>query len=136
MMLNVRHIIIYGDNLYLSANAPGYIQKCNWRELVKVRIQNDGEICLNNFENAKVGYGARTIVITSYGKYVFVAVNNVSKISAIRTSDMKVVAEVSADSYPVGMDISADDKELIVTSQGKSNGGGNSVMIFKIDYNN
>ena len=47
---------------------------------------------------------------------------------------MKVVAEISADSYPVGMDISADDKELIVTSQGKSTGGGNSVMIFKIEY--
>jgi DNA-binding beta-propeller fold protein YncE len=134
MMLNVRHIIIYDDYLYLSANAPGYIQKCNWRELVKARIQKDGDFCFNNFENAKVGYGARTIVITSDGRYVFAAVNNGSKISAIRTSDMKVVAEVSADSYPVGMDISADDKELIVTSQGKSTGGGNSVMIFKIEY--
>jgi hypothetical protein len=30
------------------------------------------------------------------------------------------------------MDISPDDKELIVTSQGKTGGGGNSVMIFSI----
>jgi hypothetical protein len=30
------------------------------------------------------------------------------------------------------MDISSDDKELIVTSQGKESGGGNSVMVFKI----
>ena len=48
---------------------------------------------------------------------------------------MKVVAEIPADSYPVGMDISSDDKELIVTAQGKSSGGGNSVMVFKINFN-
>jgi hypothetical protein len=47
---------------------------------------------------------------------------------------MKVVAEIPADSYPVGMAISADDSELIVTSQGKSNRGGNSVMVFSLKY--
>ena len=46
--------------------------------------------------------------------------------------NMKVISEIPADSYPVGMDISSDDKELIVTSQGKEGGGGNSVMVFKI----
>ena len=43
-----------------------------------------------------------------------------------------VLTSIKADSYPVGMDISPDDKELIVTSQGKTGGGGNSVMIFSI----
>jgi DNA-binding beta-propeller fold protein YncE len=47
---------------------------------------------------------------------------------------MKVVAKIPADSYPVGMAISADDTELIVTSQGKSNRGGNSVMVFALEY--
>jgi hypothetical protein len=47
---------------------------------------------------------------------------------------MKVVTEIPADSYPVGMDISSDDQELIVTAQGKENGGGNSVMVFKITF--
>jgi DNA-binding beta-propeller fold protein YncE len=45
---------------------------------------------------------------------------------------MKVVATISADSYPVGMALSPDQKHLIVTSQGKKSGGGNSVMIFNI----
>jgi len=39
-----------------------------------------------------------------------------------------------ADSYPVGMDISADGRLLIVTAQGKSNGGGNSVMLYQLSY--
>jgi DNA-binding beta-propeller fold protein YncE len=47
---------------------------------------------------------------------------------------MKVVAQCPADSYPVGMDISSDGKTLIVTSQGKSGDGGNSVMVYKIEY--
>jgi DNA-binding beta-propeller fold protein YncE len=73
-------------------------------------------------------------VSTSDGKYVFAAVNNGSKIVAVRTKDMNIVAEIPADSYPVGMDISSDDSELIVTAQGKSSGGGNSVMVFSLKF--
>jgi hypothetical protein len=47
---------------------------------------------------------------------------------------MNIVAEIPADSYPVGMDISSDDSELIVTAQGKSSGGGNSVMVFSLKF--
>ena len=47
-----------------------------------------------------------------------------------------VIATCDADSYPVGMDISGDGKKLIVTAQGKSGKGGNSVMIFDVTYNN
>jgi DNA-binding beta-propeller fold protein YncE len=135
MESNVRHLVINGENLYLSANSPGKIQKCNWRSFVKTRIQNkEKEVQFNEFESVFVGSGARTIVTTSSGKYVFAAVNNGSKIVAVRTSDMNIVAEIPADSYPVGMDISSDDSELIVTAQGKSNGGGNSVMVFSLKF--
>lgn len=133
MQSNVRHLVINGEFLYLSANTPGMVQKCSWRAFVKSRIQNEGkEVAFNEFETVSVGSGARTIVTTSDGEYLFAAVNNGSKIVVVRTKDMKVVTEIPADSYPVGMDISSDDKELIVTSQGKENGGGNSVMVFKI----
>jgi hypothetical protein len=47
---------------------------------------------------------------------------------------MKVIAQCPADSYPVGMDISSDGRTLIVTSQGRNEGGGNSVMIFRVEY--
>ena len=135
MESNVRHLVINGENLYLSANSPGKIQKCNWRSFVKTRIQHkEKEVQFNDFESVFVGSGARTIVTTSSGKYVFAAVNNGSKIVAVRTSDMNIGAEIPADSYPVGMDISSDDSELIVTAQGKSNGGGNSVMVFSLKF--
>jgi DNA-binding beta-propeller fold protein YncE len=135
MESNVRHLVINGDNLFLSANSPGKVQKCDWRSFVKVRIQNEEkEIQFKEFESIFVGSGARTIVTTSDGKYVFAAVNNGSKIVAVRTKDMNIVAEIPADSYPVGMDISSDDSELIVTAQGKSSGGGNSVMVFSLKF--
>jgi DNA-binding beta-propeller fold protein YncE len=135
MESNVRHLVINGDNLFLSANSPGKVQKCDWRSFVKARIQNEEkEIQFKEFESIFVGSGARTIVTTSDGKYVFAAVNNGSKIVAVRSNDMKIVAEIPADSYPVGMDISSDDSELIVTAQGKSNGGGNSVMVFSLTF--
>lgn len=135
MQSNVRHLVINGEFLYLSANTPGMVQKCSWRAFVKSRVQNEGkEVAFNEFETVSVGSGARTIVTTSDGKYVFAAVNNGSKIAVVRTIDMKVISEIPADSYPVGMDISSDDKELIVTAQGKENGGGNSVMVFKITF--
>ena len=103
--------------------------------MVKTRLDShEKKVNYTSFDNVYVGKGARTIVLTSDGKYLFSCANNVSKIAAVRTSDMKVVAEIPVDSYPVGMAISADDSELIVTSQGKSNRGGNSVMVFSLDY--
>ena len=136
MMSNVRHLVVRDEYLYISCNRPGYVQRCKWRDLVKTRLETDEKkVSFSEFENVYVGTGARTIVLTSDGKYLFACANNVSKIVAVRTSDMKVVAQIPADSYPVGMAISADDSELIVTSQGKSGRGGNSVMVFALTYN-
>ena len=135
MMSNVRHLVVKGEYLYISCNRPGQVQRCKWQDLVKARLESDlVRVNFSAFENVYVGTGARTIVLTSDGKYLFACANNVSKIVAVRTSDMKVVAEIPADSYPVGMAISGDDSELIVTSQGKSNRGGNSVMVFSLSY--
>ena len=135
MMSNVRHLVVKDDYLYISCNRPGYVQRCSWRELVKTRLDSqERKVNYSAFENVYVGTGARTIVLTSDGKYLYAAANSVSKIVAVRTSDMKVVAKIPADSYPVGMAISFDNSELIVTSQGKSNRGGNSVMVFSLTY--
>ena len=114
MMSNVRHLVVKGEYLYISCNRPGQVQRCKWQDLVKARLESDlVRVNFSAFENVYVGTGARTIVLTSDGKYLFACANNVSKIVAVRTSDMKVVAEIPADSYPVGMAISGDDSELI-----------------------
>lgn len=133
MASNLRHMVIHKDDLYISTNRTGFVQKCNWKDMVKFRVENEGRtVFFKQWESATVGPGARTIDISGDGNYVFSAVNNACQVKAVRTSDMTVVAEISADSYPVGMAISPDEKYLVVTSQGKRDKGGNSVMIFSI----
>jgi DNA-binding beta-propeller fold protein YncE len=134
MKTNMRHLMIKDSMLYLSSNKYGYVQKTLLNDFVKYFSTTSKMGAYNKWENAFVGIGARTISIDPTGKYLFAAVNNESKVSIVRTSDMKVLASCNADSYPVGMDISEDGKTLIVTAQGKTGGGGNSVMIFKVKY--
>lgn len=134
MKTNMRHLMIKDSMLYLSSNKYGYVQKTLLNDFVKYFSTTSKMGAYNKWENAFVGIGARTISIDPTGRYLFAAVNNESKVSIVRTSDMKVLASCNADSYPVGMDISEDGKTLIVTAQGKTGGGGNSVMIFKVKY--
>ena len=47
---------------------------------------------------------------------------------------MQTIASIPCDSYPVGLDISRDGQWVIVTSQGRKNGGGNAVNIYKVEY--
>ena len=134
MKTNMRHLVIKDDYLYLSSNKYGYVQKTSIRDFVKHFNSGTKIEAYNKWQSAFVGIGARTISLDPTGKYLFAAINNESKVALVRTSDMKVIASCNADSYPVGMDISEDGKILIVTAQGKTGGGGNSVMVFKVNY--
>lgn len=134
-MPNIRHLAINNDELYLSINIGGYVQKGKLSDIQNNVIKRDFKY--TKWQNAKVGAGARTISIHPNGKYLFAAVNGESKISIVRTSDMKIIGSCDVDSFPVGMDICDEGKTLIVTSQGKSGkGGGNSVCIYSISLNN
>lgn len=133
MKKNMRHLLISNGFLYLSINNGGYVQKAPLNQFLS-HFSADKSKPFTDWQSAYVGNGARTIVINPTGEYIFAAVNNMSKIAVVRTRDMKVIAECKADSYPVGMDLSEDGKWLIVTAQGKSNGGGNSVMVYKVGY--
>lgn len=132
MKSNVRHLMLAGDYLYLSANNPGFVQRAPLDSLISCVERK--KFTYNGWESVFVGTGARTIDVSPDGQFVYAAVNNESKISVVRTSDMKVVATIAADSYPVGLAISGDGKKVIVTSQGKPGGGGNSVMIFSVEF--
>jgi len=133
MFNNVRHLSIHGDDLYLSTNASGYVQKCRLSSLIERRLKrSEPAIEFTEWRNTFVGAGARTIALAPDGKHLFVAVNNLSQVGIVRTSDMKMLGTIRADSFPVGMAISPAGDQLLVTSQGVSNTGGNSVMIFKI----
>jgi DNA-binding beta-propeller fold protein YncE len=133
MFNNIRHLSIHGDYLYLSTNASGYVQKCRLSSLIDRRLKrSEPAIEFTDWRNTFVGAGARTIALAPDGKHLFVAVNNLSQVGIVRTSDMKMLGAIRADSFPVGMAISPAGDQLLVTSQGVANTGGNSVMIFKV----
>ncbi len=136
MLNNIRHLVIQNNELYISSNGGGTVQKTNLQNFLQSVLTSKKKIIsYSDWKSAKVGYGVRTIEVTKSGKYIFACVNGENKISIIRSSDMKVIAEIGADSFPVGMALSPDESLLTVTSQGKPEvGGGNSVMIYKIEY--
>jgi len=134
---NIRHLVISGDDLLVSTNSNGYIQKIPWRKFVEHRLEQGGKVSTLNegWLNCYVGPGVRTISVSNGGKYIFACVNEASKIVAVETSTMKVISEIPADSYPVGMEITDTNDYLLVTAQGKSNtGGGHSVTIYKVTF--
>jgi YVTN family beta-propeller protein len=135
MMGNVRHLVIKNGYLYLSINGGGYVQRIELDKFVEAARQmknKKGEI--NGWTNCKVGTGARTIELSPSGKYIFAACNNASSLYVVDAKAMKVIAHISVDSYPVGLDISKDGRYIFTTSQGRSGGGGNAVNIFRVDY--
>ncbi|HMJ68670.1 MAG TPA: hypothetical protein VK508_07235 [Cyclobacteriaceae bacterium] len=132
---NIRHLVISGDDLLLSTNSNGYIQKIPWRKFVEHRQEQGGKVSTlsEGWQNCYVGPGVRTISVSKGGKYIFACVNEASKIVAVETSSMTIVSEIPADSFPVGMEITDTNDYLLVTAQGKSNaGGGHSVTIYKV----
>jgi len=131
---NLRHIIINKGWLYISINKYGYIQRTSLESFI-AHINTLSQP-YKKWEEVYVGIGARTIEASSDGNYIFACVNNGSKLVVVNTNDMSVETSIRVDSYPVGLDISKDDKWLITTSQGRSGkGGGNSVCVFKATYN-
>ena len=136
MHANIRHIIIANEEILISTNNTGYVEKSRLQDLINEKKNNLKEdIIFKKWISKYIGVGVRTISISGDGKYVFAAVNNESKIVVLNANDLSVVTEIAADSYPVGMDVSSDSQYLIVTAQGRYKlGGGHSVMIYKVDY--
>lgn len=132
---NIRHIVAQEDKLFIGCNVTGFVQQAKWHKIIETRINNhEKNVYYNDWESCNVGYGVRTIVPSPDGRYIFACVNGENKIAVIRSADMTEIASIGADSYPVGMSLSQDAQKLVVTSQGKSRKGGNSVMIYDIQY--
>ena len=137
MKSNLRHIVINNDEIYISSNKTGFVQKANLKALLDNKLSKPGKNTqFTDWESCYAGgLGVRTICVSSNGNYIFATVNNDSKITVIDSRTMRVVSKISCDSYPVGMALSNNDKILVVTSQGKKGQGGHSVMMFRINYN-
>ncbi|HZY38084.1 MAG TPA: hypothetical protein VFE53_15620 [Mucilaginibacter sp.] len=131
---NVRHLVINGYFLFLSSNTDGFVEKASWKDMVSFFMTKPAKSNsnYNKWQKAFTGVGARTITVTNDGAYLFANANKDSKVSIVRTSDMKTIGSVNADPFPVGMAIDKSNKYLVVTAQGRYEKGGNSVMIYEI----
>lgn len=138
MMSNMRHLVIKNGYLYLSINNAGYVQRIPLKDFMAAVEQLGGSTRtakVTGWVNCKVPAGARTLELSHDGKYIFVACNFSSRLCVVDAQKMQVVAEIAADSFPVGLDISKDGQYVITTAQGRSGaGGGNCVDIFRITY--
>lgn len=132
---NMRHMVLHGDTLYISTNTSGYVQKANYQDLLHSKLKLLGKTTVfSDWQSCYVGQGARTIDISPDGRYVFACVNNLCNVAVVRTHDMQVICSIGADAYPVGMAVSPDGSKVIITSQGKADKGGNSVMVYEVVY--
>ena len=132
---NVRHLTLQGDMLYMSRNSAGEVMTIPVENVLKAIKAGGRNFSAQGVKSVKVGGGARTVKVSPSGKYIFVACNTASALYVVRTSDMKVIGHITADSFPVGLDVSPDGKYVVTTSQGrKGRGGGNAVDFFEIQY--
>ncbi len=131
---NVRHLVINGDYLFLSSNQDGMVEKTKWKNILSFFWAQPGKKHLpyKKWKATFTGLGARTITVTTDGAYLFANANKESKISIVRTADMKTIGSIQADPFPVGMALDKSNKYLVVTAQGRDNKNGNSVMIYEI----
>lgn len=135
---NLRHLVINNNQIFLSSNKFGYVQKAKLNDILTSGPNEQKQIEYKNWQSVNVGTGARTIDVTKDGKTIFACVNNESKVAVIDAESMKVISELRVASFPVGMSLSPDDKQLIITSQGKSGvlNSGNTVTVFDVVYRN
>lgn len=132
---NARHLIVKNNYLYASCNAAGLVCRLPLDTIKKaIESRNGMSINVHGWEVCQVGGGARTIEASPSGNYVFAACNSASALYVVDTRTMKAIAQITVDSYPVGLHISSDGSFVVVTSQGRPGGGGNAVNLYKVEY--
>lgn len=137
-LYGIRHLDISGDYLFGSQNTGGTVVRTRLDSLISAI---DNAVAKNTrtiatkapITTVKVGGGARTLCVSPDGEYVFVACNAASEVVVVDAETMKVVDRIRCDSYPVGLELSADGHRMITTSQARSGYGGNAVNIYEIE---
>lgn len=120
------------DALIISFNGSGEIAKVPLAWLLPEILQGSASVPRDKIQTVLVGEGLRSIEMTRDGQYVFVAVNNTSEVVAVDLKKLKVERRLKVDSYPVGLGLSPDERQLWVTAQGRKGVGGNSVMVIQL----
>jgi DNA-binding beta-propeller fold protein YncE len=132
-----RHLVLSpnGEHLYISSSFAGVVSKYRVKDfLTTVKKKGRKSRTLKPLQSQKTGPATRTIALSPDGSLLFAAVNRTSRIVVLQTKDMKPIASIDTDSYPVGMAVSPDGTQLWVTAQGKKRRGGNSVSVYRIKF--
>ncbi len=126
-----RHIVLSPDGslTYIALSFSGYVAVYRTRDLIQAALERRR---LQPLREVRTGSATRTIALSPDGSLLFAAVNLESKIVALTAPGLKPLLTIPADSYPVGLDVSPDGRQLWVTAQGRKLQGGNSVMVFRI----
>lgn len=137
-LYGVRHLEISNGRLYGSQNVAASVVRVEMDSLMKAidtaLEQKERNIKLpGQIRTVKVGGGARTLTVTPDGEFILVACNSGNAVYAVYAETMLVVDKIRCDSYPVGLALSPDGRLLVVTSQGRPGGGGNSVNLFRVE---
>jgi DNA-binding beta-propeller fold protein YncE len=137
--LNLRHVVIENEQVFISSNKFGVVQSMPLSFLDSIgNTENESPqfFPYESWKSVSVGSGARTIELTPDGKYIIACVNNESKVVVVEVERMNVIFTTPVSKFPVGLAISPDGNYAVVTSQGKSSvqPSGNAVNIYRIDY--
>ncbi|MFN5093442.1 MAG: YncE family protein [Bacteroidota bacterium] len=135
---NLRHLVINNGDVFLSSNKFGMVQRASLDSILSGEFNESKISVFKNWRTVNVGSGARTIDVTDDGKYIFACINNGCKVAVVDAETMKKVFEIDAAAFPVGMSLSPDGKQLVITSQGKTTapGTGNTATVFEVIYEN
>ena len=132
---NARHLITGQGYLYASCNVSGLVMRIPLDSITAAIQRKRGRsIKAGGWQTCQVDRGARTIELSPSGRFLFAACNTTSSVNVVDTRSMLVIATITVDSYPVGLDISQDGRLLVTTSQGHNGHGGNAVNLFSITY--
>lgn len=132
-----RHLAIgpKGETLFLSSNVSGNVSRIELSAVVDALRAAEGKrVQLEGWRSVYVGSGARTIDLAPDGRYIFAAINRASEIVVIDAETMEVISRVRTDSYTVGLAVSPDGRQVWTTSQGRSGSGGNSICVYRVEY--
>ena len=137
-MSNLRHLVIRNGFLYASINSAGYVQRIPLAKFLAACSSLEGnagkKVKVDGWVSCKVPAGARTIDLSPDNHFIFAACNFSSCLAVVDAVSMRLLGTISADSYPVGLDVSLDGRYVFTTSQGRTTGGGNAVDIFEVEY--
>lgn len=131
-----RHLALStnGQRLYVSSSFAGYVAVFSTQAIVDAAYRKQRTV--PPLAETKTGPGTRTISLSPDGELVYAAVNQASKLVVLEAGNLREITRIDADSFPVGLDVSADGRQVWLTSQGRKLRGGNAVDVFSVEISN